>query len=320
MAFLKPPFRAEDMEGLYNKVSKGVFQRLPGHYSVDMNEFVNLMLKVNPKARYSAAELLSLPMVIEKINTGGNLKENAEEGKATLLQTIKFPANLQYLTDKLPKPNYEPMKMAHVSNFEGFGSIKLTSVGHTRAEVSQIRNRSAASKAGNRSTHHENSIVNSSQLPALGVKKRQQVNHLVSASAEDQLIKDRLNKQHNRVEQEIKKYDEILKRNKNLRQQYQPKQRQHKVLASYDNNHSQIHNGSLIERSENVSNSGKDLIKINGVKLENRNLDARRGAQSRVHHDASYILEPRLVNSRLPALGKISSQPKGLAAKYSRLR
>ena len=68
MVFLKPPFRAEDMEGLYNKVVKGVYQRLPGHYSVDLNEFVGLTLKVNPKARYSAAELLSLPMVIEKIN------------------------------------------------------------------------------------------------------------------------------------------------------------------------------------------------------------------------------------------------------------
>lgn len=121
MVLLKPPFRAEDMEGLFNKVVKGVYQRLPGHYSVDLNDFISLMLKVNPKARYSAAEILSLPMVIEKINNTASLKESLEEGKTHLLQTIRIPANLQYLTDKLPKPNYEPLKVAHVSNFEGFG-------------------------------------------------------------------------------------------------------------------------------------------------------------------------------------------------------
>ncbi len=53
MAYLKPPFRAEDMEGLYKKVVKGQYQRLPGHYSVDLNDFVGYMLKVSPKSRYS---------------------------------------------------------------------------------------------------------------------------------------------------------------------------------------------------------------------------------------------------------------------------
>lgn len=122
MSNLKPPFRAEDMEGLYHKVVKGVYQRLPGHYSVDLNEFIALMLKVNPKARYAAAELLSLPTVIDKIKSNVSLKENIEEGKPHLLQTIKIPMNLQFLTDKLPKPNYVPLKMSEISNFEGFGN------------------------------------------------------------------------------------------------------------------------------------------------------------------------------------------------------
>lgn len=111
------------MEGLYNKVVKGVYQRLPGHYSVDLNDFVGLMLKVNPKARYSAAELLSMPMIIDKINNNANLKESIEESRQGLLQTIKFPSNLQYLTDKLPRPNYEPLRLANLSNFEGFSNI-----------------------------------------------------------------------------------------------------------------------------------------------------------------------------------------------------
>lgn len=71
------------------------------------------------------------------MKTGVNLKESVEEVKANLLQTIKFPANLQYLTDKLPKPNYEPIKMALMSNFDG-----LTGSHARNEENSMIWNRS----------------------------------------------------------------------------------------------------------------------------------------------------------------------------------
>jgi NIMA (never in mitosis gene a)-related kinase len=37
MACLKPPFRAEDMDGLYKKVIRGNYAKLPSHYSVDLN-------------------------------------------------------------------------------------------------------------------------------------------------------------------------------------------------------------------------------------------------------------------------------------------
>ena len=33
MCSLKPPFRSEDMEGLYNKVIKGYYPKIPNHYS-----------------------------------------------------------------------------------------------------------------------------------------------------------------------------------------------------------------------------------------------------------------------------------------------
>ena len=33
MATLKPPFRAENMEGLYKKVIKGQYPKIPGHFS-----------------------------------------------------------------------------------------------------------------------------------------------------------------------------------------------------------------------------------------------------------------------------------------------
>jgi NIMA (never in mitosis gene a)-related kinase len=34
MITLRPPFRAEDMEGLYKKVIKGVYNKIPSQYSM----------------------------------------------------------------------------------------------------------------------------------------------------------------------------------------------------------------------------------------------------------------------------------------------
>ena len=280
MAYLKPPFRAESMEGLYKRVVKGTYQRLPGHYSVDLNDFIGYMLSVNPKARYSSSELLSLPSVIDKIKSGVNLKESVEEIKASLLQTIKFANNLQYLTDKLPKPNYEPIKLTNLSNFEGY-SVHLA-----RSEESVVRNKSAASRA-NRSVANEQSVANQSQLPIISAKKKNsnQSHH------GDSIIKERINKQHEKVEQQIKRYDEILKKNKNMRHQYDLKKRMNAAMHK-----DTPHNRSSIERGE------KDLIKINGVKLEHR--PDPRGKNT---------LDDR--SARLPALKNAASMPRGLLMK-----
>jgi len=37
---LKPPFRAEDMAGLYRKVLKGVYTKIPDHFSPDLANVV----------------------------------------------------------------------------------------------------------------------------------------------------------------------------------------------------------------------------------------------------------------------------------------
>lgn len=43
---LKPPFRAEDMAGLYKKVIKGVYPKIPSHFSFDLNSTVKQLLVV----------------------------------------------------------------------------------------------------------------------------------------------------------------------------------------------------------------------------------------------------------------------------------
>jgi len=44
MITLRPPFRAEDMAGLYKKVLKGIYPKIPAHYSIDMANLVKGLL------------------------------------------------------------------------------------------------------------------------------------------------------------------------------------------------------------------------------------------------------------------------------------
>jgi NIMA (never in mitosis gene a)-related kinase len=41
---LRPPFRAESMEGLYKMVLKGVYPRIPDKYSSDLSRLIKSLL------------------------------------------------------------------------------------------------------------------------------------------------------------------------------------------------------------------------------------------------------------------------------------
>ena len=60
---LKPPFRAEDMQGLYKKVLKGIYPKIPGVFSEDMNNIIKAMVQVNPVARPNCDKILDMPFV-----------------------------------------------------------------------------------------------------------------------------------------------------------------------------------------------------------------------------------------------------------------
>lgn len=52
MVTLKPPFRAQNMEGLYKKVIKGVYPRINNDlFSEDISIMVKSLLQVNPELR-----------------------------------------------------------------------------------------------------------------------------------------------------------------------------------------------------------------------------------------------------------------------------
>lgn len=106
MIALKPPFRADDMQGLYKKVLKGQYPKIK---FTDLGQIVKWMLQVKSSKRPDTHELLGCGIIQRKMK---ELYPEEEEFiyENTLLQTIYFPKkvkNIGYLTDKLPKAMYE---------------------------------------------------------------------------------------------------------------------------------------------------------------------------------------------------------------------
>ena len=115
MIALKPPFRAQDMEGLYKRVIKGQYSRIPDRFSNDLFQIVQFLLQVNPKLRPSCEQILNHPIIQKRIEYFKSLsseKENQNNSgnNKSLLKTIHMPKNLLFLSDKLPKPNYDKIK------------------------------------------------------------------------------------------------------------------------------------------------------------------------------------------------------------------
>ena len=110
MICLTPPFKAENMDGLYHKIIKGKYNKIPEKYSKELNEILKLLFNVNPKERPSCDELLKNSIIKNKIeffeenNKFNDDINNNEESE--LLKTIKISKNLLFLSGRLPKANY----------------------------------------------------------------------------------------------------------------------------------------------------------------------------------------------------------------------
>lgn len=113
MTALKPPFRAQDMNGLMKRVVRGVYPPIPTHFSRDLDRVIAMCLKVTPSQRPSIDELLCSSQVMAHMTLDmGMLEEEEEEkeqgigGPGGLLGTIRVPRNLGQIGSRLPKPKY----------------------------------------------------------------------------------------------------------------------------------------------------------------------------------------------------------------------
>ena len=107
MITLRPPFRAENMEGLYNKVIKGVYGKIPERFSNDLSNVLKILLQVNPEFRPSCEQILKSSFVNKRVEFFKSFSNEDDFEDKVLLQTIKVPKNLVFLGDKLPPKNYE---------------------------------------------------------------------------------------------------------------------------------------------------------------------------------------------------------------------
>ena len=67
------------MDGLYKKVIKGVYAKLPSHFSVDLNNVIRLMLQVKPSQRVTTDKLLKLNSIQKRINGESPFLETTEK-------------------------------------------------------------------------------------------------------------------------------------------------------------------------------------------------------------------------------------------------
>lgn len=102
MAALRPPFMANDMKGLYDKVTRGIFPPIPSSYSQDLASVISSMLQVNPVLRPSCQKILDMEIVRRHMRNTTHHVENND-----LLSTIKFVPSIRELSSRLPASNYE---------------------------------------------------------------------------------------------------------------------------------------------------------------------------------------------------------------------
>ena len=170
MITLRPPFRAQNMEGLYNKVIKGQFARIPDRFSNELFEIVKLLIQVNTDSRPSCDEILKNPIIQKRIEYFKSFTGEQENEDKALLQTIRIPKNLLFLSDKLPKPNYS--KHIRDNNFStekiNTSNYRSYQKSEEKEEIKEISNKKFQNILVN---NNENKINNNVSLPA--VKKNE---------------------------------------------------------------------------------------------------------------------------------------------------
>ena len=147
MLALRPPFRAENMDKLYNKVIKGQYGKISDRYSDDIKEIIKLLLKVNPKERPNCTQILNHDIIKKRLDffqvQSGFEDELDTNDEGVLLKTIKVPKNIIFLTEKLPVANYDDNNNEHnnkyIKNNNKEEDKKENDINETKEEIKNTK-------------------------------------------------------------------------------------------------------------------------------------------------------------------------------------
>jgi len=128
------------MKGLYQRVLKGVYPKIPSHYSSDLNAVLKTMLQIDPKKRPTCEQILHMPVFIAKHN---ELK--LEQGQAydsvnkiDMLGTIKLPQNMKLIQGNLPQSDYDSDRENKKDGGSALKPKKMTSTDDRLDEITEV--------------------------------------------------------------------------------------------------------------------------------------------------------------------------------------
>ena len=148
-ASLHPPFQANDMKGLYNKVLQGKINPLPDQYSVEFFFFIKKLLQQDPSRRPTCGkqtcliigQIFQFPEILRRVQPTPS-SSNVSYFYGNMIGTIILPRDLSLLSSRLPKPNYKSSNR-YSQNTEIMVPLterNQTSVGKSRELISMNRN------------------------------------------------------------------------------------------------------------------------------------------------------------------------------------
>ena len=113
LAALRPPFLGDSFPTLKRAVVAGRYPSIPRKYSDALSRVIGMMLRVNPRDRPTAEDLLNSADLAGKLQLDEVVTSFAAqevEKPMNLMETIKVPSNLRHLNGALPKACYPDVR------------------------------------------------------------------------------------------------------------------------------------------------------------------------------------------------------------------
>jgi len=313
MITLRPPFRAKDMEGLFNKVCKGQYSRIPDRFSEDLFKIVQYLLQVNSIQRPSCEQILQHPIILKRIEYFKSFGGEDENEDKCLLKTIHMPKNLLFLSDKLPKPNYDKQfkdtnkNEEENKNYRSFN--KLASLNNNLANTSNNNDTSKENKENKSCLNHPKRPVKLIPLNN-NLNKNIDLNSIIEREKENILMNKENNKQELYILQNNKNKNNILNIKNKSTNNSSNDLIINKKINNLPLNINSINNNKILLKKEDmyyfnvISKQKEDLRKL---MLKNNNINRRlnyinNNSQINVSpiKDLNKIFMPNLNNKSVP--------------------